>query len=780
MKEIFWGLFDIWNVMKNMIWQISVVIIIVLICRLFVGKISKQASYFLWLIVAVRLICPVTIPSEFSIFNFLNESRFDEAEMLTSEYTSVVNEYVAPELPMQDVPGVSQMPAVPADDNAVMYADIAATGTLFIKSNFNYILWLAGMAAMLIYGTASYIYLKRKLRFATKAKEDVFESNVIPSPFVFGIIKPIIYLPYHLNEQEKGYILAHERYHIKRRDYLVKLLAFGLLSVYWFHPLVWAAFYLMSRDMEMSCDEQVLKGFGVEERKAYSTLLLSFVSKKRFAFPPPLSFGENDTKIRIKQILNYKSPALWGVVAVIVLVFAVLVCCLTDAKNDSDTGSSIDNTENSTEVTDEKLLSLAEALYEAKNPFIGDISANGKILNPLKEYYGITGTSGTELQTYEEPYWITLSFDTKPDDKKMWQMAAMFLGLVENAEEMRWTFYDESEKLITYYVTVESVNEYLEGGDLKEYADSAESLAELCKTLETKAAEFSMSDNDANDSFLLTSTWEHYAAEAGLEFTERITWENDMIAAGIGYRGEEGTIHGCYYKDFDQNGQKDLVVAVSDKNWDDDIESKLCIFMDKDTVYVRKLPVFSAFWSVQTADMDNDGAIEFIFSGDSGGTGGYGYNALFDILEYQNNSFEVIPLPTDEYLEWSEVCHAGVGVEVYATDTEGVYRAYCPLIDESYSFVFTSEEIDSYAENAADGMLIGRERYGFYKLYPVEQNGRQYLLGIEALYRENMEQYHGMEDIGTAYFLMSWDDTAGWTINEFRVTPCSNNTGFDK
>ena len=161
---------------------------------------------------------------------------------------------------------------------------------------------------------------------------------------------------------------------------------------------------MMSRDMEMSCDEQVIKSLELDERKAYSTLLLSFASGKRFPLPSPLAFGENDVKSRIKQILHYKSPTLWGIFAAIILVVIVAVCCLTDAKDDIGESLLTEQLGEREPLTDKDIKQLSEKLFERKNPYIGNSVANGKILNAVFEQLGITGWNGSELQTREEPY----------------------------------------------------------------------------------------------------------------------------------------------------------------------------------------------------------------------------------------------------------------------------------------------------------------------------------------------------------------------------------------
>ncbi len=630
MGEVSEVLYNIWNLIKDMTWQISIVILIVISCRVFVQKISKQACYFLWLIVAVRLLVPVMIPSSFSVFNWMEKPQLEQMyekesveavvdtpdinikenqtssndpakqESLDNVYISKIHQ-IEPDASLQDSSHKQKTDKNTLNENSAVIK--------VITQNWDFILWIAGMNLMLIYGIVSYVLLKNKLRFATKNPNGFMECDKISSPFVFGVLKPVIYLPYHLSVQEQKFILSHERYHIRRRDYLVKLFAFALLAVYWFHPLVWVAFYLTSRDMEASCDEQVLKDFGIEDRKAYSSLLLSFASNKRYPLPSPLSFGENDVKSRIKKILNYKKPTFWGIVAVVVITILVAVCCLTDAKSK--------DLEPETEMTEDEVLAFLEKLYDAKNPYIGDVYADRTIMSLLLEELGVTGFSGNEIQTYEEPYWISFSFDEEPNDNRMWQASAMFMTLVDNAEEVRWTFYDEYDSLKTYYVTVDSVNQYLEGKSLKDYAVSYEKLAELWNMLDEKRTYAAIASGEYKSFLVATSNWERQVKKAGLDFTERITWENRLREDGIGYRDTEGYVAGCQYQDFDQNGIMDFAITIIDHQREDGVVSSLYIYMNDDPAYIYDFAMQPLFCGLQTADIDEDGYLEFIFSGDS-------------------------------------------------------------------------------------------------------------------------------------------------------------------
>ena len=807
MRALFWGLLSLWELVKEMAWQAIIVILVVLLCRFFIGKISKQACYFLWGIVAFRLLCPVMLPSDFSIFNFVDTKNFEsnigmdavfggkfwgtddvagwqylENQNITNtgsdlnsdaENTNINSNYN-----MVNEPAMSNQQSMADAYNNDEQKTLANTQTFggfmsvfqsILLQNWTMFLWLFGMMAMFGYGFVSYIRLKHKLRFSTKAGDGIFESSLIASPFVLGIIKPVIYLPYHLNEQEKNYILRHEQYHIKRKDYLVKILAFCLLAVYWFHPLVWVSFYLMSRDMEISCDEQALKGMGSVDRKAYSTLLLSFARGKRMPLPSPLSFGENDTKSRIKQILNYKKPTFWGIFAAVILVIVVMVSCLTDAKDEKNIDDGVAGTENAVgELTEEGLLELATQLYEAKNPYLGNMSANGKILNLLWSAYGITGFNGTEMQTTNEPYWITIGFDTKPDDTAMWKVSAVFLALVENCNEVRWEYYDENQTLFTYYVSTDDVNALLDGNDIKEYAASDDTIFDLLVQIEDCVdTEVSSWDDAQTHTLAKATSWERYAEMAGIEWNVRNQLESRMISDGIAYRGEMQEVRGCVYQDFDNSGTMDLAVYVADMDWEDAIDGRLYVYMNEDPVYVQEMEHAYDF-AISAGDIDHDGNMELVYIGNTGGNGGSG-SFTKGILKYKDNSFTMMELPGDFSGEEKSYGDAGYHLEIAFASEDGQYQVSCPSIGKSQVIqsAYTTYEDGSLFQEPVAGVVVGAECRGYFELGIIQEDGKDYLFGKEYFYGEG-----GVNDgKGEVKFVFDWDGEQGWIVKGFDAIP---------
>lgn len=203
-----------------------------------------------------------------------------------------------------------------------------------VDFNIYSILWLAGMAALLVHALVSAGKLKRKLATAILLRDNIYESEFVDSPFVFGVVKPNIYLPMHMDEGTAAYVIAHEHAHLARRDHWWKVLGYLVLALHWFNPLVWVAYILFCRDIELACDEKVVKGLDGAARADYSQALLSCAAPKRAVAACPLAFGEGNIKTRVKSALHYKKPAFWVAAAAVLAVVIVAVCFLTNPRSE--------------------------------------------------------------------------------------------------------------------------------------------------------------------------------------------------------------------------------------------------------------------------------------------------------------------------------------------------------------------------------------------------------------------------------------------------------------
>lgn len=321
----------------NMSVAASYVIAAVLLLRLPLRKLPKKVSYPLWSVVAFRLCCPVTWQSVFSLF------RLTPASAASTQVTAGGGsrlEYF-PVIPGNTMPaavqaGASLPQSSEAADHALQAAaPVPGVDPLQIAVTAGTVLWCAGIAALLLYSVVCCGKMHRQMRTAVLLRDNIYQSDRVRSPFLLGLIHPKIYIPYGLDADTLKYVLAHEQYHIRRKDYLIKPLAFLLLTVHWFNPLCWLSFHLMNRDMEMSCDEKVLNGEGTSV-KAYSMTLLSFAANRRFPAPSPLAFGETGVKSRIKNVLRWKKPKAWMTLLAAVLCILAVVACAANPEQKAD------------------------------------------------------------------------------------------------------------------------------------------------------------------------------------------------------------------------------------------------------------------------------------------------------------------------------------------------------------------------------------------------------------------------------------------------------------
>lgn len=324
----------------NMSLTASVVILAVLAVRLLLRRAPKVFSYALWAVVLFRLLCPVSVTSAVSLLGALGAPAQER-----SAVTSVV-EYVPADIVRNMAPAVTPLPQEPfpaepgesivSTAPSVTQPDAAPISPLSGPVAVLTLTWLTGMALLLLYSVVSLLRLRRRLVGAVRLEDNIYLADYIPSPFVMGLFRPKIYLPSTLTETERGYILRHEQYHLRRRDHVVKLLSFLALCVHWFNPLVWAAFILAGKDMEMSCDEAVVRELGEDIRADYSASLLSLATGRRIVAGMPLAFGEGDTGGRIRNLLNWKRPQPWIIAVCAVVCVGLIALCAANPKGDSD------------------------------------------------------------------------------------------------------------------------------------------------------------------------------------------------------------------------------------------------------------------------------------------------------------------------------------------------------------------------------------------------------------------------------------------------------------
>lgn len=302
-------------------------ILAVVIVRFLLGKAPKWIRGILWGMVALRLVLPFSLESEFSLLpddspiERVALGDADDATIPINQEVMISKEHsTVPPIGEVDTQGVRQEMTMTKRVNAMSVASI---------------IWLAGIGVLLLYSILSFWKLHRRVADAViwrKEKPAIYESEKVDSPFVLGLIKPCIYLPFRMSDEDRECVVAHEETHISRGDHLIKPVGFLILAVYWFHPLVWLAYVLLCRDIELACDEKVISRRSVADKKAYTKALLKCSKPQRMISACPLAFGEVGVRKRIMNVLHYKKPAFWIVVVSISVCVIVAVCFLTEPK----------------------------------------------------------------------------------------------------------------------------------------------------------------------------------------------------------------------------------------------------------------------------------------------------------------------------------------------------------------------------------------------------------------------------------------------------------------
>lgn len=298
----------------------SFVILAVLAMRMLLRRAPKIFSYCLWVVVLLRLLCPVSFSAVFSPLQLLAPPETSNGRVV----------YISEDLMRHTAEAPSESAYTLRQQGRTDAAALPQRSNLEVLVGAASVIWLAGICLMAAYSALSFVRLKKRLKTARWERDNIYRMERMETPFVVGMIKPRIYLPAHLKESEKRYVLLHEQIHLRRGDHIFKIAAFAALSLHWFNPLVWAAFFLSEKDMEMSCDEAVLGRIGADVKKEYSASLLRMAMGRRLLGKAPLAFGEGETGSRIKNVLRYKKPAVLAALAVAVICAAVGVMLLAN------------------------------------------------------------------------------------------------------------------------------------------------------------------------------------------------------------------------------------------------------------------------------------------------------------------------------------------------------------------------------------------------------------------------------------------------------------------
>lgn len=417
---------DIFLRIVELSWQAGVLALAVMLARLALRRAPKWAVCLLWVLVAVRLVLPVSLQSPVSLqaaqspvtAALYELPQTQEAAQKTDEVLSGGSAEPVTPLPPTEI--VTAQP-VPAPKPTMTVSLLAA-------------IWLAGVVMMLTYMLVSYLGIYRRVCTAVRLEDNVYRCGSWGTPFVLGLLRPRIYVPEGMDDAALPQVLAHERCHIRRGDHLVKPLAFLLLALHWFNPVLWAAYVLLGRDMENACDERVLRDVDGAGRAAYSRALVACAVRQRPAAVCPLAFGEVAVQERVKNAMNGKKPAVWAAVLLAIAAAVIAVCFLTSpGRREPSADGAWD----------------AETLYDLRTPYVGDPSAVSGILGAIgldKMGQGVWSFA-LRLDTEQEPYGLTLcytsKFETVVGAGSAWtqQMKAgsyLAMALIDNLEWVAW------------------------------------------------------------------------------------------------------------------------------------------------------------------------------------------------------------------------------------------------------------------------------------------------------------------------------------------------------
>ena len=471
-------------------WQAGLIALAVMAVRPLLRRAPRRAVCMLWLLVALRLLLPARLTVESPVSLQQPESPPIQAYQ---------------ELRQQEKVYVS----APPEQRLEMAGPAAAQGFALLDQL--PAIWLTGVGCMALYMALSLLRMRWRLRAAPRIQDNVYRCTDWSTPFVLGVLAPRIYVPETVSEQDFPQVLAHERCHIRRWDHVWKPLAFLLLAVNWFNPVLWAAYVLLGRDMERACDEMVLKNATPIQRAAYSRALVACAAQPKMAAVCPLAFGEVAVKERVKNVLNYKKPALWAVILLVVAAAIIGVCLLT--KPSYKNVGTLD----------------AEKLFALRTEYVGDNAAVSGILDALGlPEMGDTADSDTyaysiRLDTNREPMGVTVCYAFAGDvpersaewNRQMAQRGYIAMALIDNIDWFRWTDIDQAG---TSHVTgaVYSGDGVVYSSNHAGYVDALSAARESVKGLQTY---MDMLRTMAEDGSIV-----YYEGDAQPSFEETMPW----------------------------------------------------------------------------------------------------------------------------------------------------------------------------------------------------------------------------------------------------------------
>lgn len=513
---------------------------IVYLVRLCLKRAPKWISYRMWLVVLFRLLCPVSISSVISLLKPIGQS--------IPLYTRLGDGFssFAVSLPVASSPLETGQEAAAAYATAVQEAGetvsknvqtIGAAGSAGIRIPWDVIvetilpwLWILGVTALLLYGALATWRVRKQIQTAVRLAGNCYETDQIETPFVFGLFRPRIYLPVGTKESERQYILLHEQIHIRRYDPLVKWIGFLTLAIHWFNPAVWGIFFLFSKDMELSCDEQVLREMGAEEKVEYGSLLLQSAVQQS-AFIHPLSFGKGYIKERIQIVMRYKKATWWTTGLAVLLAVFILTACAVNPTEKIQPNIDPLTVETTTQSK------LAKRLYERKLEHGNDAPQQ---VETLAEYLPVLDGSKLRevsvqavdgvIQGVDGVNSIVLFYDSLDDEtevthEEMFPIAVLLFAVVDDVDQVTfagfWSQPERSSFRFEETISRETADQKL-GCDVRIYGASPEKLETLIQILEQEAPLWQYESKDLETAVALAalqrgSGYYYYGGECGSE-----------------------------------------------------------------------------------------------------------------------------------------------------------------------------------------------------------------------------------------------------------------------
>lgn len=535
----------------NMSITASWVVVAILLVRLLLTKAPKWISCVLWSLVGLRLVLPFSFESIFSLIP--STKTIDTTVYSARPYIETgigvidnnINEYI----------GDRYFEGVTVPENT---SDILLTVLGFV--------WIAGIALMLIYTAASFLRLKKQVSEAVPTDDIAWICDSVNTPFILGIVRPRIYLPSDMNESDREYVIAHEKAHLKRRDHLWKPIGFLILSVYWFNPLIWLAYVLLCRDIEVACDEKVIKERGLDIKKPYSEALINCSVPRRSIAACPIAFGEVGVKERVKNVLNYKTPAFWIIIVALIACLATAVCFLTNPRSENPAEKDFGNIKVLDVGSDREDVSIEVVSFKADN----------KTLKLTVRW----SNDSTDTLDFGEPFTIFQKQGSNWDRVEtnvVWTMPAYpVLPNQKREKEYTLTGYSDFTEKGTYRFCTEYNFEKIKGKkysvwvdfELKEpvmsYEDAAEKVVAMIENgLSTIGAEFNPAIDTSNR--ILSGASKNIELSGGKEVITVYQYDNAVSA-----RKEAGYVSPDGYSISRPNGNETAVSQIdfmSEPHW---------------------------------------------------------------------------------------------------------------------------------------------------------------------------------------------------------------------